>query len=169
MAILNAVTVEPITNARNRPFNGFAQERPRAKVWANWCIIIGGEPVQLPLGQAIDTMEPASVTGQNVAVVKANHAKNKVLSAMQAIGAKMAPGETMIIGDQGSEGNVVCLLRRVSEDLTIEREAGELDVGGIVTLLAPKKPVEAPVAPVAQPDKAELQAQLELIQKQLSE
>ena len=139
MAILAAVNVEQgnVVPARNRPFSGFAQDRPRAKVWGNWGIMMDGEFVPVPLGTPIDTMEPASTTGQNAGAVAFNAKKNKVLLAFQRIGASMAPGETRFVEARFQ-------LRRVSDDLEIVPDENELDVDDIVALLTSKpKPAQA--------------------------
>jgi len=163
MAILKEVNAEQAI-ARNRPYQGFAQDRPRAKVWGNYGIMMDGEFVPLPLGSPIDTMEPASVTGQNVAAVRLNTKKNKVLEAFKALGNGMAPGETRFI-------DVVFQLRRVSDDLEIVPASDELDVDGIVALLGAKKPelkaVEPKQAELLSPSKEELKAQIAALTKAL--
>jgi len=133
MAILENVQVPApvgnVTAANRRPFSGVAFDRPRAKVWGNWGYSINGNFVPLPLGTPIDTMEPASVTGQNPEAVKRNTAKNELLATLQKIGAGMKPGEEKILS------NLEFRLRRVNEDLEIVKTENEFSVDDLMALL----------------------------------
>jgi hypothetical protein len=135
MAILENVQVpasaQTIAAAGNRQPFGVVVNRPRAKVWANIEIETSFGPVQLPLGIPVDTMEPASVTGTNLEIVKRNKARNELLAAIQKLGAGMAPGSDCVLS------HAQVRIRRVSEDLEVSRDE-TLGVDGFLELLMPK-------------------------------
>ena len=162
MAILKEVnTAEQATTvARARPFSGFAAERPRAKVWANIGYMKNGRFVNLPLGSPVDTMEPASVRGQNEEWVTLQNDRNEFLADLQTIGASMAPGEERELF------SVVVKLRRVNDDLVIEDAGPAVSQTDRIAMFTGKKQPERD--PVTGSTKEELQAQLAALQAKLA-
>jgi hypothetical protein len=168
MAILREVAVsEPVVARNNRPFAGFATERPRAKIWANIGYMKGERFINLPLGSPIDTMEPSNVRGQNEDWVTLQNDRNEFLADLQTIGADMKPGEERELF------NVIVKLRRVNDDLVVEQSGEKLPQADRIAMFtgAKKAPVETPAgspASMTAPSKEELQAQLEALQKALA-
>jgi hypothetical protein len=147
MALLKEVNTADVATATfprggNRPFAGFATERPRAKVWANIGYMKGDRFVNLPLGSPVDTMEPAPVRGQNEDWVTQQSDRNEFLATLQAIGNEMEPGEERELF------NIVVRLRRVNDELEIKEPEGKLSQADLINLFtaAPKKPT-APKKP----------------------
>lgn len=94
-----------------------SNDRPDARVWAN----IGYEVdsadgkysfVSLSQGVAIDTMEAKPVTSRDALHADFQNACGTLVSDVQAVAAKLAPGESKIYGERGS---LQIQLRRVAD------------------------------------------------------
>lgn len=90
-------------------------EKPKAQVWIN----IGYETadpnypfVSLPMGIALDTMEPIALRGRNEDFNAFVGAQNDFLAQVKKGAESLEPGEDMIIG---LEGGMAIQIRRVSE------------------------------------------------------
>lgn len=108
MALLNDLVKNQSAN-RNGRQAASTQDRPDAQTWMN----IGyetedGKFVNLPLGIAIDTMEPVAVRGQDDEWIALQTARNELLKAVQAAGDDLAPGATITL-------NLQVQVRRVND------------------------------------------------------
>lgn len=114
MALLEQLAARNATaSAATRTTRPAAQDRPQAKVWMNIGYKVGDKFVNLPLGLAVDTMEPVEARGQNQEWLQLQAARNELLKAIQEAGDKLAPGEAM-------ELPLVVEIRHVNEQQTID-------------------------------------------------
>ena len=97
------------------------QPLPESKLWLNFGYTKNDKFISLPLGLAIDTMEPMVARGQNVEFNKQVAAQNGLLKAIQDAGFKLEPGETQTIV-------LECQLRRVNEKMEIADEDNEFAI-----------------------------------------
>ena len=97
------------------------QPLPESKLWLNLGYTKNDKFISLPLGLAIDTMEPQVARGQNVEFNKQVAAQNGLLKALQDAGFKLEPGETQTIV-------LECQLRRVNEKMEIADEDNEFAI-----------------------------------------
>lgn len=114
------------SNRRNGPRNGprldaNGQPLPESKLWLNFGYTKNDKFISLPLGLAIDTMEPQVARGQNVEFNKQVAAQNGLLKALQDAGFKLEPGETQTVV-------LECQLRRVNEKMEIADEDNEFAI-----------------------------------------
>lgn len=72
-------------------------DRPKAKVWLNVGFEVDGKRVTLPLGIALDTMEPIKITGQSVEWHELAGARNALLKALQTAGDEVEPGSEVTV------------------------------------------------------------------------
>lgn len=109
--------------AGNQPFRGMTHptNKPKSKLWLNVGYERGDKFVNLPLGLAIDTMDPAEIRGQNQDFINLRSAQNELLKHLQAHGMSMTPGEEITV-------NLTVKLRRVNEEMAPSAEAGELAI-----------------------------------------
>lgn len=98
-----------------------AQDRPQAKVWMNVGYKIGDKFVNLPLGLAIDTMEPVEARGQNEDWIMLQSARNELLKAIQEAGDELKPGEER-------ELPLTVVIRHVADPKTIDKENNPLSM-----------------------------------------
>lgn len=107
---------------RNGPrLDANGQPLPESKLWLNLGYTKNDKFISLPLGLAIDTMEPQVARGQNVEFNKQVAAQNGLLKALQDAGFKLEPGETQTIV-------LECQLRRVNEKMEIADEDNEFAI-----------------------------------------
>lgn len=107
---------------RNGPrLDANGQPLPESKLWLNFGYTKNDKFISLPLGLAIDTMEPQVARGQNVEFNKQVAAQNGLLKALQDAGFKLEPGETQTIV-------LECQLRRVNEKMEIADEDNEFAI-----------------------------------------
>ena len=97
------------------------QPLPESKLWLNLGYTKNDKFISLPLGLAIDTMEPQVARGQNVEFNKQVAAQNGLLKALQDAGFKLEPGETQTVV-------LECQLRRVNEKMEIADEDNEFAI-----------------------------------------
>ena len=110
------------TSRRNGPrLDANGQPLPESKLWLNLGYTKNDKFISLPLGLAIDTMEPQVARGQNVEFNKQVAAQNGLLKALQDAGFKLEPGETQTIV-------LECQLRRVNEKMEIADEDNEFAI-----------------------------------------
>lgn len=128
MGILDftAPTSSAQTSARQGRRNGprldaNGQPLPESKLWLNFGYTKNDKFISLPLGLAIDTMEPQVARGQNVEFNKQIAAQNALLKALQDAGFKLEPGETHTVV-------LECQLRRVNEKMEIDPEDNEFAI-----------------------------------------
>lgn len=114
---------------RNGPrLDANGQPLPESKLWLNFGYTKNDKFISLPLGLAIDTMEPQVARGQNVEFNKQVAAQNGLLKALQDAGFKLEPGDTQPIV-------LECQLRRVNEKMEIADEDNEfaIDFSALMT------------------------------------
>lgn len=110
------------TSRRTGPrLDANGQPLPESKLWLNFGYTKNNKFISLPLGLAIDTMEPQVARGQNVEFNKQVAAQNGLLKALQDAGFKLEPGETQTIV-------LECQLRRVNEKMEIADEDNEFAI-----------------------------------------
>lgn len=97
------------------------QDRPAAKTWLNVGYQVEDKFVNLPLGLAIDTMEPAQVRGQNEEWVMLQNARNELLKELQALGDSLQPGEEQEI-------NLIVKIRHVNDAVSVDPETNPLSL-----------------------------------------
>jgi hypothetical protein len=95
--------------------------REQAKVWLNVGFEVDGKFVNLPLGLAIDTMEPVQVRGQNQEWLELQTARNELLQAIQEAGAELEPG-------QERELPLVVRIRHVNDAVQIDAKSNPLSM-----------------------------------------
>jgi hypothetical protein len=76
------------TTRRNVP----VADRPQAKTWINIGYELNGKFVNLPLGMALDTMEPAQRRGTDPEWLKLVDARNNLLKGLQAFADQLPAG-----------------------------------------------------------------------------
>ena len=107
---------------RNGPrLDANGQPLPESKLWLNFGYTTNDKFISLPLGLAIDTMEPQVARGQNLEFNKQVAAQNALLKALQDAGFKLEPGETHTVV-------LECQLRRVNEKMEIDPEDNEFAI-----------------------------------------
>ena len=117
-----AATNTSRSNRRGGPrLDANGQPLPESKLWLNFGYTKNDKFISLPLGLAIDTMEPQVARGQNVEFNKQVAAQNGLLKALQDAGFKLEPGETQTIV-------LECQLRRVNEKMEIADEDNEFAI-----------------------------------------
>lgn len=117
-----AATNTARSNRRGGPrVDANGQPLPESKLWLNFGYTKNDKFISLPLGLAIDTMEPQVARGQNVEFNKQVAAQNGLLKALQDAGFKLEPGETQTIV-------LECQLRRVNEKMEIADEDNEFAI-----------------------------------------
>lgn len=92
-----------------------AEDRPVAQTWMNIGYMAGDEFINLPLGLAIDTMEPVVAKGQSEKWIQTQTARNELLKAIQQAGDELKPGEFAILPLQ-------IQIRRVNDQVVIDPE-----------------------------------------------
>lgn len=110
------------------------QPLPESKLWLNFGYTKNDKFISLPLGLAVDTMEPMVARGHNVEFNKQVAAQNGLLKAIQDAGFKLEPGETQTIV-------LEVQLRRVNEKMEIADEDNEFAID--FSALVGNKAVEA--------------------------
>ena len=124
-----------ISNRRGGPrLDANGQPLPESKLWLNFGYTKNDKFISLPLGLAVDTMEPMVARGQNVEFNKQVAAQNGLLKAIQDAGFKLEPGETQTIV-------LECQLRRVNEKMEIADEDNEFAID-FSALVAPAAAAE---------------------------
>ena len=104
---------------------GNATERPKATLWLNVGYTVPvvvtntdgstetrEEFISLPMGLAVDTMEPVKTNSSNVQFAALQAAKNELLKQIIAAGQQLAPGQAEVI-------NLQLQLRRVNDEAAI--------------------------------------------------
>lgn len=98
-----------------------AEDRPTAQVWLNfgYTVVGGGAEgedvfVALPVGIALDTMQPADERVNSVDFAARRQASNALLARLQEASKKLQPGEARIIAVDENSGLSV-ELRRVAD------------------------------------------------------
>lgn len=120
MALLDQLAARSANNARAATTPA-ANTRPQAKVWMNVGYQVDDKFVNLPLGLAIDTMEPAEVRGQNEDWIMLQTARNELLKALQEAGDELKPGEEREIP-------LIVKIRHVADAKTIDKESNPLSM-----------------------------------------
>lgn len=110
MALLKNLVKDQATR---RNTTGSTQDRPEAQVWMN----IGletedGKFVNLPLGLAIDTMEPVTIRGQDEDWIALQTARNELLAMVQEAGDNLEPGAAVTL-------NLQVQIRHVAEKKSV--------------------------------------------------
>lgn len=123
-------TPAPLASAFARTFGatagsnaqtGEGEPKPKAKLWLNIGYlaphVLEGETdrrfIALPAGIPLDTTKAIEIKGQNQIYNAMVSAQNDLLVDLTEAAEKLAPGESMIIGDP--EAGLVLQLRRVND------------------------------------------------------
>lgn len=115
MGILDTLNARNNSSAGRQAANSSAQDRPAAQTWMNIGYQVGDQFVNLPMGLAIDTMEPLAIRGQNEEYLQLLTARNELLKEIQELGDKLAPGEFATLPLQ-------IQIRRVNDKVVIDSE-----------------------------------------------
>lgn len=100
---------------------GRTEDRPQAQVWLNFGYTVAGAGVEgedvfvaLPVGIALDTMQPADERVNSADFAARRQASNALLLRLQEAAKKLEPGEARIIAADDNSGLSV-ELRRVAD------------------------------------------------------
>ena len=109
----NATTAKRGQTQRN------GDARPAAKQWLNVGYEDGeGKFISLPLGLAIDTMEPAEEKGSSIEWLEFVAARNELLAEMQKKGDQLAEGQELDLP-------LIVRLRKVNNKVEVDAETRE--------------------------------------------
>ncbi|MCF8861620.1 hypothetical protein KIP58_21790 [Xanthomonas campestris pv. campestris] len=116
MGILDTLNARNNSSAGRSAANGSQQDRPVAQTWMNIGYEANGQFVNLPLGLAIDTMEPINIRGQNEEFVALQTARNELLKEIQELGDKLEPGAVLTLP-------LTIQIRRVNDKVVVDSES----------------------------------------------
>lgn len=121
MALLEQIAARQASSNKAGSNARTQTDRPQAKVWLNVGYQVEDKFVNLPLGLAIDTMEPTEVRGQNEDWIMLQTARNELLKAIQEAGDELKPGEER-------ELPLIIKIRHVADAKTIDKDANPLSM-----------------------------------------